>query len=175
VYAAFLVHAIVDWDWEVPAVTLTALFAGAAIVIAARGEETKPAPIAPRVRIGLAIAVAAVSVVAFVALVGNMALSRSEHAAARGNWAASAKQAKRATHWLPWSAEPWRLLGEAQMVRHEDARPALRTAIGKDDGNWLLWFDLAAASKGPAAQQALARAKALNPLSPEIAGLGGAG
>jgi hypothetical protein len=39
-YVAFLVHAAVDWDWEMPAVTIVALGCGAALVVAAR----RPAP-----------------------------------------------------------------------------------------------------------------------------------
>ena len=38
-YVAYLAHAAVDWDWEMPAVTLTALLAGAAILVAAREER----------------------------------------------------------------------------------------------------------------------------------------
>src|SRR5204863_6389860 len=38
-YAAFLVHAAVDWDWEMPAVTLAAVTCAGAVLVAAR-----PAP-----------------------------------------------------------------------------------------------------------------------------------
>jgi hypothetical protein len=44
-YVAFLVHAGVDWDWELPAVTLAGLFCGAALLVAARpAEEPEPRP-----------------------------------------------------------------------------------------------------------------------------------
>jgi hypothetical protein len=40
-YATFLVHAAVDWDWEMPAVTLTGLLCGAAILVGTRtGRES---------------------------------------------------------------------------------------------------------------------------------------
>jgi hypothetical protein len=32
-YVAFLVHAGIDWDWEVPAVTLSGLFCGTVLVV----------------------------------------------------------------------------------------------------------------------------------------------
>jgi O-antigen ligase len=35
-YVAFVVHAAVDWDWELPAVTLTGLLCGAAVVVDSR-------------------------------------------------------------------------------------------------------------------------------------------
>ena len=31
-YVAFLLHAGIDWDWEMPAVTLSALFCGLALI-----------------------------------------------------------------------------------------------------------------------------------------------
>ena len=37
-YVAYLVHAGVDWDWEMPAVTLAALLCGAAVLAASRPE-----------------------------------------------------------------------------------------------------------------------------------------
>ena len=38
-YVAYLVHAAVDWDWEMPAVTLAALLCGAAVLAASRPES----------------------------------------------------------------------------------------------------------------------------------------
>ena len=58
-YVAFLIHAAQDWDWEMPAVTLSGLFCGAALLVVARPEST-PA-LTPRVRAvagGLALALA---------------------------------------------------------------------------------------------------------------------
>ena len=46
-YAAYLVHTGVDWDWELPAVTLTGLVCGAALLLARRDEA---AAIPARVR-----------------------------------------------------------------------------------------------------------------------------
>jgi len=38
-YAAWLVHAALDWDWELPAVTLAALACAGAVLVAARSDE----------------------------------------------------------------------------------------------------------------------------------------
>jgi O-antigen ligase len=38
-YGAFLVHAGVDWDWEMPVVALSGLFCGAALLVAARRTD----------------------------------------------------------------------------------------------------------------------------------------
>jgi O-antigen ligase len=41
-YVAFLAHAAVDWDWEVPAVTLVGVCSGAAILVATRRQRYGP-------------------------------------------------------------------------------------------------------------------------------------
>ncbi|HEY1366694.1 MAG TPA: hypothetical protein VGF23_06265, partial [Gaiellaceae bacterium] len=168
---AFLVHAAVDWDWQIPAVTLTALFAGAAIVVSARGSVEASSPLPSATRWCVAAAAVAVSALALVGLVGNTALGRSQDDAEAGRWSASAGEARRAASWAPWSAEPWRVLGEAQLAQRQlaAARGSLERALAKDDRSWLTWFDLAAAERGPAVRRDLAEARRLNPLSSEIA------
>ena len=59
-YIAFLVHAAVDWDWKVPAVTLTGLFCGAAVLVAARRGRSEAVP--PRARVALLAAALALAV-----------------------------------------------------------------------------------------------------------------
>jgi O-antigen ligase len=38
-YVTFLLHAAVDWDWEMPVITVTGLMSGAAILVATRHER----------------------------------------------------------------------------------------------------------------------------------------
>jgi len=45
---AFLVHAGLDWDWEVPAVTLTGVFCAGALVVEGRPEGTRTISMAVR-------------------------------------------------------------------------------------------------------------------------------
>ena len=172
-YVAYLVHAGVDWDWEMPAVTLTALFIGASIVVAARRPEDEERPMSPRLRYGLLTGTLVLAAVAFVGLVGNMALAQSADAARAGDWGESESKARRAATWAPWSPEPWQKIGEAQLARGElaAAQDSFRKAIAKDERDWELWLDLARASEGPALERALAEATRLNPLSPEVAQL----
>lgn len=172
-YVAYLVHAGVDWDWEMPAVTLTALFIGASIVVAARKLEDEERSMGPRLRYSLLAATLALAAVAFVGLVGNMALAQSADAARAGDWAQSESHARRAETWAPWAPEPWQRIGEAQLARGElrAAQESFRAAIERDERDWELWLDLARASTGRAQRRALAEAKRLNPLSPEIAQL----
>ncbi len=65
-YVAFLVHAGVDWDWELPAVTLAGLFCGAALVVAARGADERA--LSPRGRAVFVIAVVALAALALTRL-----------------------------------------------------------------------------------------------------------
>ena len=170
-YVAFLVHAGVDWDWEIASVTLAGLLVGVALLAGAR-PDTQP-PLSSRARYGVLAVALAVGVFGFVFLVGNMFLARGASAASDGHWQVAAKDARRAQSWLPWSSEPWRQAGEAELAQGDTrtARAQFRTALKKDSGDWSLWLDLARASAGRAQRKALAQAEVLDPRSPEIAEL----
>ena len=65
-YVAFVVHAAVDWDWELPAVTVTGLACGAALLAGSRRKDAPELNLAGRIAL-LAVAVA-LAVVAMVRL-----------------------------------------------------------------------------------------------------------
>jgi O-antigen ligase len=167
-YVAFVLHAGIDWDWEMPAVTLAALFCGAALLLAARGGET------PRLRrpwraMGLTVA-ASLCALSLLGFAGNRAAVAGSDALDRSDLHTAAVEARRARRWEPWSAEPWRLLGETQLEAGEvaRARASFRRGLDKDRGDWELWLDLALASRGAERQEALAHVSRLNPLSQEL-------
>jgi hypothetical protein len=119
-YAAYLVHAGLDWDWEMPAVTATALVLGCTLVVAARRERVerhRPAALA-----AAAAACALASLAAIGASIGNNALAGASRAAARGDWPAAQALAARAARWQPWSSEPL-LLRRLSVVERARARP----------------------------------------------------
>jgi hypothetical protein len=169
-YVAYLAHAIVDWDWELPAVTLAALACGAAVLVAAR-REVPGFALSPRLRLAAAVAALPLLLFVVIALVGNAATASATNAANDGNWSRAASQARSARRWAPWSATPWQLRAEAQLAGGNvpAARASFRTAVAKDPHDWTLWFGLAQVSHGAAARRALATARRLNPRSPEIA------
>ena len=171
-YVAFLLHAAIDWDWEMSGLTMTALLCGAAVVVAARPERPVRPLTVPVRAAALALVVPLVAF-AFVLQVGNAAIASAARAVDRGDAARATAQARRAKAWNPWSYQPWELLGEVQLARGDlrTARQSFRTALAKDHANWNLWLDLAKTTKGPTRRQALARAAALAPRSPEIAEL----
>ena len=172
-YATFLLHAGIDWDWEMTGLTVTGLLCGAVLVVAARPE--RPAPVHLRTRHLVAALAVLVPLVAFVFVlqVGNTAIARAASAAGHGDFGRAEASARRAEQWAPWSYEPWQFLGETQLATRNlgAARRSFRTAISKDTQNWRLWFDLAEASKGRVRQQALRRAAELAPRSTEVAEL----
>jgi O-antigen ligase len=163
-FVAYVVHAGVDWDWELAAVTLAGLACGVALVAAAaEDEDRRPAPPAARAA-GLA-AVLVLGAVAFIGLVGASALSASETAFEKGLYGEAEDEARKASRWWRWSPQPWTRRGEAQLEagdRH-GARESFRTATEKDPRDWRLWYDLASVSEGAESRRALAEAARLNP------------
>jgi hypothetical protein len=163
-YVAFLVHAAVDWDWEVTALTLCALLCGIALLAAARPER-EPLRIAPVLRLAAVVGTASLAALAFVGLVGNLALASSGHAAARGDWKKAAAEARRASNWAPWSSDALDQLGQAQLQEGRTAAAAasFRQAISRDSKNWQFWLDLYSATSGREASAAFRRTYELNP------------
>ncbi len=176
-YVAFLVHAGVDWDWEVPAVTLLALFIGAALLAAARGDDPRPAPLGRPYRVAIGAAAAVAGMIALVGLIGNIALARSNSAVLNGNGSKAVAEAAKARSWAPWSVQALLDRGMGQIISgsKRSGLATLRQAAADDPGDWETWFEIAAATTGTEHRAALARAKALNPQSPEIADVVAAG
>jgi hypothetical protein len=161
---AYLVHTGVDWDWELPAVTLTGLLCGAALLIAAR-RSAAAGPLPSRTR-WMAFAIVAVAAAySAVALLGNTSLSQSGAARRSHDWAQAATKARRAKALMPWSPKPWEALGRAQLGAGlpAAARSSFRKAISTDSGDWELWYLLASASRGEERRHALRRAAQLIP------------
>jgi O-antigen ligase len=163
-YIAYLVHTGVDWDWELPAVTLAGLFCGAAILLA--GRSTQPSfSLTPIVRWAAVALIVVVCAGAAVGLAGNTALSRSDSARRQQDWVEAAAKAHLARSWMPWSPAPWEALGRAQLgaARIRAARLSFRKAISFDRTDWELWYYLASASTGDARRSALRQAADLFP------------
>jgi O-antigen ligase len=169
---AYLAHAVVDWDWEVPVVTVGALLV-AVVLVSLADEQSEPVALSFRLRASAILVAVAASVFSVVALAGNRAGAAADEALRAGAAERAEAEARGATRWMPWSSHPLRALGEAQLLQSEraQARQTLRKAIVKDERDWRLWFDLAVAADGPERREALDRAARLNPLSRRIADL----
>jgi hypothetical protein len=160
-YAAFILHAGVDWDWELPAVTLTALSLGVAVLLAAERPGVR---LSGRSRVGVLVVAVVLLVAALVGLRGNLAISDSTDAAARGDWGAALRSANVAATWAPWSAQSWVALGDARAGTHSrGVLSAYRHAVTLDPGDWETWFAVARGASGHQRVVALNRAQRLNP------------
>ena len=168
-YVAFVLHAGIDWDWELSGVTLTALLVGCVLLVSARSRPARVVATPARIALGAAVAVA--SVAAIVGGLGSSALANSFSATDRGELDDALADADRARQLMPWSGRPWIARGEAQLAGGDldGAAASFREAIDHDDGDWRAWHDLALVTQGRAQTAALARARALYPTSSEIA------
>jgi O-antigen ligase len=162
-YVAYLVHAAVHWDWEMPVVTLVGLGCACTLLLANRCERDA------RPLIGRFIVLAAVVPLAagtYVNFAGSVALARSLEALRLGASSQAHALAQEATRWAPWSGEPWRVLGEISLSRGDRAaaRTSFRRGLARDPHSWKLWEDLAESTHGAKSRAAARTAAALNPL-----------
>ncbi len=166
-FSAYLLHAAVDWDWEMPAVTIAALCCGA--VLLARTRPDEPPWLTGRRRAVALGLLAPIAAVALVAHVGNRAAAASIAATDTGDPERGLDEAKRAAAWAPWSEEALQLRGQAELALGDDvaARRSLSRALERNPQSWSTWLDLALASRNGERDRALDRVEALNPLSAE--------
>ncbi|HVU76082.1 MAG TPA: O-antigen ligase family protein [Gaiellaceae bacterium] len=149
-FAAYLAHAIVDWDWQITGVTLPVVALVCAVLLGGEPDlRLRP------VLYGAGVVLAAVGLWG---IASQTTLSKVK------TWSS----ARHAADAQPWSTEPWKRLGEYDVdhARFAEARRALARALAKDRGDWELWFDLARASDGRTRANALDRAQKLNPHEP---------
>ena len=118
-----------DWHWEMVGVTMTALLAAAVGLIASERGRSRPLRMQTGV-VGAGIG-AALSVAAVVSLVGNQALFAGKEAVARKDWVEARRHADRAQALLPWSYEPYLVLGDAAagLGSRTDAIRSYRDAV----------------------------------------------
>ena len=172
-YVVFMVHAGVDWDWELPAVALVGVVIGASLLRLASRQGRPRKTLPSRVRIAAIPLLIAAFAASALLLVGNRALAAAEAAADAGDWTEAKRQATTATRWLPWMGQAWQQLGRAQLGLGEavEARGSLREAARKDPSDWRIHYDLGVASGGAERKRAYEEARTLNRLAPDIQAL----
>jgi O-antigen ligase len=172
-YVAFLVHAAVDWDWELSGVGLAGVLCGAAVLLAA--PPGRKLALRRAARAAAMAALLPLLAFVFVLHVGNVSLARSDSARDRGDLGVAVREARRAERWQPWSDEPPLALGQAQLTAGDvgAAAASFRRAIARDRGDWEAWYQLGLATTGPTRARALRRVALLNPRSTELEALRG--
>ena len=172
---ALLLHAMVDWDWEMPAVFIW-FFGAAGAVIAApatAAERARPPRRLTRILAGLAILLVAVTPLTVTASASR--LNQSIAALRDGDCAAATDAALGSLDALPAQAGAFEVLGWCDLRAGEErlAVQAMRNAIRRDPDNWHYAYGLAVAQAlaGEDPRPAAAQAKRLNPLDPFTAKL----
>jgi hypothetical protein len=169
VLVAWLVHACMDWDWEMPALTLPAL----AIAALAAGRAGEPSP--RRARGARAARAVAVAAMAAIALVGaGLALSQRDvdtaiAAVHAGHCPAAEDAARAAQRYGGGRPEPHVVLSVCALRTGDSdlALTEMHRAIVLDPGNWRLVYDLAVmrAFSGRDPRPTMRHARQLNPNS----------
>lgn len=138
---AWTVHAGIDFDWELPALTLPVLAAGGlALAAPDRGtaERSRSLPVAARV----AVAVVALGLMALPVLVhrSQTSVDAALRAFRDGDCATAQREARRARGALPSRPAPYEVLAWCA-VRGRQAQEALAfsaAAVRRDPGDWEL-------------------------------------
>ena len=164
------VHAGVDWDWEMPAVTLWVFALGGAALAASPREPRAQLPgTVPRV--AAVIACAGLAVVPGLVLASQTRLDDAADAYERGDCATAVADANDAISVLSVRAEPYEIRGFCRLRenRPKAAIADFEKALDRDPANWIYFYDLTlakAAAGEPAAGQAVVTL-AYNPLDEE--------
>jgi O-antigen ligase len=163
-------HAGVDWDWEMPVVTL-GFFATAGVALSPRrGSSFGWVPgVNSRIILGLLCLVAVVLPVLIIGSQGR--LDAAKHALyASNNCTAASSAALSSIGWLDVRPEPYEILGLCDIQRGEPRLgiAAMDQAVRLDPGSWETYYTLAIAqaAAGIDPRPAAARALRMNPLEP---------
>jgi hypothetical protein len=167
---AWLVRAGLDWDWEMPAITLW-LFctAGAALAVSPR-HRSRPLRVRPGPRLLMALACLAVGIVPAAVAVSQHRLDQAQAAFDRGDCRRAESEARGSLDVIGFRAEPHELVSLCAARRGDlvAARAEAREAVRRDPGNWRYRYDLAlvAAATGTDPQPDARLAGTLNPRDP---------
>jgi O-antigen ligase len=164
----WILHAGVDWDWEMPVVTLGVLAAtGLALSPRREGRRASWLP-AHQTRIVLGLLLLATLVVP-VSIVGFQSkLGEAEHALYASDCGAATPAALSSIGWLDVRPEPYEVVGFCDLHRGRPrlAISAMKAAVAQDPDSWEPYYTLAIAqaSAGVDPRANVAMAVRLNPL-----------
>ena len=166
VYIAFLVHVSFDWDWEMPAVTVTGLLSAVALVVGSKHDASLRRVVRRRSTFFAAAVTLACIAPVTAELMGNQALAAAQHAASTGDWTTVERRARTASSWEPWSSQPLLLLGLGQVATGDlpTARANFARAIRLDPTNARAWYELGSVGGPRTRREALRRLLALDPI-----------
>src|ERR1700729_148961 len=162
-------HAGVDWDWEMPVVTI-GFFAIAGLALSVRGRAGSGWVPTHNARLVLALLCLA-TVILPVSIIGSQTrLGQAEHALYASNCAGAAPAALSSIGWLDVRPEPYEIVGFCDMQRGLPrlAVTAMREARNHDPDSWETHYALAIAlaAAGIDPRASIEQALHMNPLEP---------
>ncbi|MGI8596940.1 MAG: O-antigen ligase family protein [Thermoleophilaceae bacterium] len=167
-------HAGIDWDWEVPAITMPVLLLATAGLAArperglARGHRSGSPVRLTRVLVG--VGVLTLLVTPALVAVSQVRLESSLRAWKQGDCPRTIDDALGSLDAMPVRTEPFELIAycDSRFALNDLAEGAMQSALARDRRSWDLWYGLAlvhgAGRRDP--RPAMAEAVRLNPLEP---------
>jgi O-antigen ligase len=169
VTVAWIVHAGIDWDWEMPATAVWVVALAASALAVRRQRNAGETRASPWVRAGLCVVLAIVVVLPVRVAMSQHHLDDSVRERERGDCRRSMASARSAISDLDVRHEPFEALGycASRLGAHRLAVSALESAADRDPDSWRPRYGLAlvraSASRDP--RRALAAARRRNPRS----------
>jgi O-antigen ligase len=141
---AWAIHSAIDWNWEMPAVTIW-LFALGGLALAAPPANRQRVARHARGRVALGLGLLLLAVAPLAVLVSDRRLDEAADAYARGDCRTAVAGAESSLKALDGRAEPYEVLAlcQARSRYYVLAIAALREAIEREPRNWELHYDLA--------------------------------
>jgi hypothetical protein len=168
---AWLVRAALDWDWEMPAITIWVFCAGGAALAVSRHSDRRPLRLAGVPRLGLTLLCLAVAIMPAAVAVAQYRLEKARTALGQRDCRTATREARGALDVIGFLAEPHQVLAYCSVRSGDLATAASETneAVRRDPQNWLYRYDsaLIAAAGGGDPGPAARSAALLNPRDPE--------
>jgi O-antigen ligase len=141
---AWAVHAGIDWDWEMPAVTVWFWAFGGMALAAPAAEVARAAP-ANLMRVVVAIACLVLAVTPALMAVSQARLNDAVTAFKRGDCNTAINAALGSLKAMPSRPQPFEVLGfcDSKLGEHGLAAGAMRSGLDRDPDNWELYYGLA--------------------------------
>jgi O-antigen ligase len=143
---AWAIHAGVDWDWEMPAVTAW-FFAVGGAALAGRASKRRPKPMGDRGRVPIAAALLVVAVTPALLMLSQYRLQAAAKAFDKGSCRTATREAVSSINILGNRAQPYQIVGYCDLDsgRSQEAVAAMRKAIEQEPRSWEYHFGLAVA------------------------------
>lgn len=169
---AWLVRAALDWDWEMPAITVWLFCAGGAALAVSGRKRTRALRVPQPARLALAAVALAVGLVPAAITVSEHRLQTAESAFGRGDCATAEREAQRSLDVVGFRAEPQEVIAYCAGGRLDlnTALGAAQQAVRHDPGNWRYHYVLALvlAARGENGEPEAHAALGLDPLEPTV-------